>query len=139
VSELTRDSLQQLLNNMAIAGYSYSSVKKARTYIAAALDYAVDERLIPRNPAAKVELPGAKLRRPPKREYSLEEVRRLFSAAAAVSVREHLIVRVFYLCGLRSGELFALRIDDIEPGLLRIDEALKETERGVERIGRDED
>jgi integrase len=31
--------------------------------------------------------------------------------------------------------LFALRLDDIEPGLLRIDEALKETEKGSKRIG----
>jgi len=135
VIELTRDPLQQLLNNMATAGYSYSSVKKARTYISAALDYAVDERLIPRNPSAKVELPGAKLRRPSKREYSLDEMRRFLSAAAAVSVREHLIVRIFYVCGLRPGELFALRLNDVEPGLLRIDEALKETEKGSERIG----
>jgi integrase len=135
VSDLTRDPLQQLLNNMAAAGYSYSSVKKARTYISAALDYAFDERIIPTNPAAKVELPGAKLRRPAKREYSLDEMRRLLSAAAAVSVREHLIVRIFYVCGLRPGELFALRLDDVEPGLLRIDEALKETESGINRIG----
>jgi hypothetical protein len=62
-------------------------------------------------------------------------MRRLLSAAAAVSVREYLIVRIFYVCGLRPGELFALRLDDVEPGLLRIDEALKETEKGSERIG----
>jgi integrase len=135
VTELTRDPLQQLLNNMAAAGYSYSSVRKTRTYTSAALDYAVDERLIPTNPAARVELPGAKLRRPSKREYSLGEMRRLLSAAAAVSVREHLIVRIFYVCGLRPGELFALRLDDVEPGLLRIDEALKETEKGSNRVG----
>jgi integrase len=135
VIELTRDPLQQFLNNMAAAGYSYSAVKKARVYVSAALDYAVDERLIPTNPAAKVELPGAKLRRPSKREYSLDELRRLLSAAAAVSLREHLIVRIFYVCGLRPGELFALRLDDVEPGLLRIDEALKETEKGINRIG----
>jgi len=135
VIALTRDPLQQLLNHMAAAGYSYSSVKKTRTYISAALDYAVDERVIPTNPAAKVELPGAKLRRPSKREYSLDEMRRLLSAAAAVSVREHLIARIFCVCGLRPGELFALRLDDVEPGLLRIDEALKETEKGSNRLG----
>ena len=40
-----------------------------------------------------------------------------------------------YLCGHRPGELFALRVDDIEPKLLRIDEALKETEKGDDRVG----
>jgi hypothetical protein len=34
-----------------------------------------------------------------------------------------------------TGELFALRVDDVEPNLLRIDEAVKETERGSGRIG----
>ena len=135
VLDLTPDPIQQMLNNMATAGYSYSSVKKTRTYVAAALEYAVGERVIPMNPAAKVELPGAKLRKPTKRVYGLNEMRRLLSAARSVSLREHLIVRIFYICGLRPGELFALRVDDIEPTLLRIDEALKETEKGADRIG----
>ena len=51
VSGLTPDPIQQMLNNMAEAGYSYSAVKKARTYIAAALEYAIGERIIPVNPA----------------------------------------------------------------------------------------
>ena len=59
VSELTPRPATALLNNLAVAGYSYSSVRKARTYVSAALDFAVDERLIPTNPGAKVELPGA--------------------------------------------------------------------------------
>ena len=46
VSGLTPDPIQQMLNNMADAGYSYSTVKKARTYISAALEYAVGERII---------------------------------------------------------------------------------------------
>ena len=57
------------------------------------------------------------------------------SGARSVSLREHLIVRIFYVCGLRPGELFALRVDDVEPKLLRIDEALKETEKGADRVG----
>ena len=62
-------------------------------------------------------------------------MRQLLSAARTVSLREHLIVRLFYVCGLRPGELFALRVDDIEPKLLRIDEAIKDTEKGSARIG----
>jgi integrase len=132
---LTPDPIQQMLNNVAAAGYSYSSVKKTRTYVAAALEYAVGERIIAVNPAAKVKLPGAKLRKPSRRVYGLDEMHQLLSAARSVSVREHLIVRIFYVCGLRPGELFALRVDDVEPALLRIDEALKETEKGADRIG----
>jgi integrase len=91
--------------------------------VAAALEYAVGERIIHVNPGIKVDLPGAKLRKPTKRAYSLDEIRRLLSVARSVSLREHLIVRIFYVCGSRPGELFALRVDDVEPALLRIDEA----------------
>jgi len=63
-AELTRDPLQECLNQMAARGDSFSAVKKARTYIAAALEYALDERLIGTNPARKLELPGNRLRKP---------------------------------------------------------------------------
>ena len=38
-------------------------------------------------------------------------------------------------CGLRPGELFALREDDVQPGQLRIDQAVKDKERGTARVG----
>jgi integrase len=132
VRELTRGPLQDVLNLMAQRGDSYSVVQKARTYLAAALEYARDERLIADNPARKLELPTQLLRKPCERYYSLEEVRALLSTAHG---REHLVLRIFINCGLRPGELFALREDDIESGQLRIDEAVKEAECGERRIG----
>jgi integrase len=132
VSELTRGTVQEFLNQMATRGDSYSAVKKARTYLAAAMEYARDERLITDNSARKLELPTQLLRKPSERYYSLEEVRRLLSEAHG---REHLVLRIFLNCGLRPGELFALREDDIEPGQIKIDEAVKEVERGAKRIG----
>jgi integrase len=132
VRDLTRGPLQDLLNTMAGRGDSYSSVKKARTYLSAMFEFARDERLIADNPAKKLEIPVRLLRKPCERYYSLEEVRRLLSQAHG---REHLVLRIFINCGLRPGELFALREDDIETGRLRIDEAVKDTERGTNRVG----
>ena len=132
VRELTRDPLQDLLNTMALRGDSSSKVKQARTYLTAALEYAHDERLIESNPARRLELPTKLLPRPCERFYSLEEIRRLLSQAFG---REHLVLRIFINCGLRPGELFALREDDVESGQLRVDEAVKEKERGAKRIG----
>jgi integrase len=132
VRELTRDPLQDLLNQMAARGDSQSTAKKTRTYLSAALEYARDERLVTDNPARKLELPTQLLRKPCERYYSLEEVRQLLSKAHG---REHLVLRIFINCGLRPGELFALREDDVEPGQLRIDEAVKEVECGNRRIG----
>jgi len=135
IGQLTRDPLQECLNEMAARGDSFSAVKKARTYINAALEYALDENLIAKNPARRLELPGKRLRKPCGRFLSLEEVRRLLSAAADVGPRERLIMHLFMVCGLRAQELFVLRADDVESGTLRIDEALKETEKGNARIG----
>ena len=132
VRDLTREPLQEVLNQMAGRGDSYSVVKKARTYISAALELGRDVRLITDNPGRKLELPTQLLRKPCERYYSLEEVRLLLSKSHG---REHLVLRVFINCGLRPGELFALREDDIENGQLRIDEAVKEAERGDRRIG----
>lgn len=135
VAGITRDPLQECLNQMAARGDSFSAVKKTRTYITAALEFALDEMLIARNPGRKIELPSKRLRKPCGRFLSLEEVRRLLSAAADVSFRDRLIVRLFIVCGLRAQEMFVLRVDDIEAGTLRIDQALKEAEKGAERIG----
>ena len=77
-------------------------------------------------------MPSKRLRKPCGRFLSLDEVRRLLSAAATVSFRERLIIRLFIVCGLRAQEMFVLRFEDIEPGILRIDEALKETEKGID-------
>jgi len=132
VRELTRDPLQDLLNSMAASGDSYSAVKKVRTYLSAALEYARDERLIAENPARKLELPAKLLRKSCERYYSLEEVRRLMEKAHG---REHLVLRIFLNCGLRPGELCALREDDVQPGQLRIDQAVKDKERGTARVG----
>lgn len=46
-----------------------------------------------------------------------------------------LIIRLFIVCGLRAQEMFVLRAEDIDTGTLRVDEALKESEKGAARIG----
>jgi integrase len=62
-------------------------------------------------------------KKPCERFLTVEEVQALLTAA---SPREHLVLRVLAVCGLRPGGTLALRIDDFEGGQLRIDEALKE-------------
>ena len=49
--------------------------------------------------------------------------------------REHMILRPLSVCGLRPSEVLALRIEDFEGEQIRIDEALKERQRGEGRIG----
>ena len=129
--EVTLTSLQLLLNKLAEDGYSKSAVGQIRTYIKACFEYATDEELIDKNPAPKLATPKIR-KKPCERFLSLEELDALLSAA---SPREHLILRILAVCGLRPAEILVLRMEDFEGTQLRIDEALKERQRGEDRIG----
>ena len=130
LSQLTPDPLQRLLNGIASRGYRKSIVQHIRTYVRAALEYAVDEGLLGRNPARKLEVPKTQKSRA--RFYSLAEVHAFLSVSTG---RENLVFRILLFCGLRPAELLALRIEDVATDRLRIDEAVKEKEKGQNRIG----
>jgi integrase len=129
--EVTLTSLQLLLNKMAEDGYCKSGVGQIRTYIKACFEYATDEELIEKNPARKLVMPNIR-KKSCERFLSVDELRALLSKA---SPREHVILRILAVCGLRPAEVLVLRIEDFEGRQLRIDEALKERQRGEERIG----
>jgi integrase len=149
LSELKPEALQACLNRMVEVpvgrrmnddgervpvrtGYSFSAMQKALRYIRATFRFAIDEEIILKDHTKRLAIPD-----PPRdgceRFLSLDEVRRLVAAATG---RERLVLRLLVLCGLRPGEVLALRTDDIEPGRLRIDEAVKDQEQGIRRIGR---
>lgn len=129
--EVTLTTLQLLVNKLAEDGFSKSTVCHIRTYLKCCFEYAVDEDLVPKSPARKLAMP--KIRKKSCERYlSVEEFRALLSHAGP---REHVMLRIFAVCGLRPGEVLTLRIEDFEGTQLRIDEALKEREVGDERIG----
>jgi integrase len=120
---------------MAREASSISQLTKTRLYIKAVLEYALDEDLILKNPARgnKLTLPTKGVPTPSGRFYSLDEVHFLFSKAAG---KEHLVLRLFIICGFRPGELFALRVDDVEGNMVMVDEALKQAEKkGPKKLG----
>jgi integrase len=66
------------------------------------------------------------------RAPSEAEIRELLGA---LSGRDHLILHMFSVLGLRPGELFALRRNDREAsGELRIDESVSDSLKGNERV-----
>jgi integrase len=129
--EVTLTSLQLLLNQMAENGYRKSAVGQVRTYIKSCFEYATDEDLLPKNPARKIAMPKIQ-KRSCERFLTLDELRALLRVA---SPREHMVLRILSVCGLRPGEVLVLRIEDFEGTQLRIDEALKERQTGENRIG----
>jgi integrase len=129
--EVTLTSLQLLLNKMADDGYRKSGVGQIRTYIKACFEYATDEDLIQKNPARKLVMPNIQ-KKSCERFLSVDELRALLSQAPP---REHVVLRILAVCGLRPAEVLVLRIEDYEGAQLRIDEALKERQKGEDRIG----
>jgi integrase len=132
VVDITPDPLQACINRLATARASVSAVKQARTYLHAVLEYAIDEKIIETNPARKLVVPINSLPKPCGRFYLVDEIHRLVSEASG---REHLVLRIELNCGLRPSELFLLKDDDVEPSRLRIDEAIKQAEKGDRRVG----
>lgn len=128
---VTASQLQGLLNALARAGRSHSAIKKARTHLKAMFELAVDDKILEVSPARRITMPK-RIRKVDDTYADRTIVRKLFDAAGP---RDRIILRLFVSCGLRPQEAFALRANDIERGRLRVDEALKQAERGAAFIG----
>lgn len=114
---LDKLEMQQHLNELA-ESYSRSVVKKVRVQLGAVLEEAVEQEVIAKNAAQKLKMPPT--RKPCERFLSIEEYGALL---AELEERDQLIVRMAVTLGLRAGEMFALRWNDVEPERLRIDES----------------
>jgi integrase len=110
-----------------VRALSDSTIRTTYTVLRSALDGAVRDGLLARNPAAAIRRPGVE--RTEARHLSLLEVHRLLNAAE--SSRYHGALVLITATGMRRGECLALRWQDIDhdAGVLRI--------RGtLSRIGR---
>ena len=117
---ITKQALQEWLNELA-ASRSKSYLAKITYHLRAMFGEAVEEKLLDHNPTKHLLRP--KTRKSNERFLTMPECYRLL---AACDGRDHLILRIFLICGLRPGELFALRVEDIEASRLRIDETMHE-------------
>jgi integrase len=121
LAKLDKLTIDVMLKELA-KGWSSSLVHKVRVYAKAALEEAVEQGYLDKNPVRKIQNPQT---RPPSKRYlSLDEIRRLLDAMG--NPRDRLIVRMCIILGLRPGEIFALKWDDFDEanGRLRIDEAV---------------
>jgi len=115
--DITAPAAAQWLLGLA-AEYSHSLVHKCRTYLRAIMEEAVEQGFLSRNPLRRLPLPRT---RPESRPVlDLEQAGALLREMP--TLRDRLILVLFLACGLRPGECFALRWNDIAPGRLRIDE-----------------
>ncbi len=101
----TRDELQNLLDEKAEAGLSFSTVAHLRGDLRQIFAMAVQEGYISQNPAELLFVPRD-AKRPERPVMNREEVQQCF---AALELRERLIVKLAVLAGLRPGEIFGLQ------------------------------
>ncbi|UFS57649.1 tyrosine-type recombinase/integrase [Subtercola endophyticus] len=113
IGSLTRLRLQQWA--MSLPG-SPASVRKCVNVLSSALQLAVDDEILPSNPAVKLNLPRVAKSR--KRYLTHEQVenlaREVGRRAGGDALGYDVLVYVLAYCGLRWGELSGLRIQDLD-------------------------
>lgn len=104
LSQFRRDGLQDLLDEKARTGLSFSVVDHLRWDLKQIFDMAVAEGHIERNPALLLFTPR-EAAKPVRRVMDMKEVQTCF---AALDRRERLIAKLAVIAGMRPGEIFAL-------------------------------
>src|SRR6058998_4439575 len=102
---LTRDRLQQYLEQKLAQGLSFSVVDHLRWDLRAIFRLAAQDRLLPSNPAKMLFTPRTRAT-PSRRVLMPEQVQQILQV---LPVREQLIVRLALFSGMRPGEIFALQ------------------------------
>jgi len=137
LAELNKVRIEKHLLGLAGMKLGYDSIDRVRVILRAALEEALENDYIDKNPARKAQMPCV-ARTPDQRVLDEDQVRKLFGAAHG---RDYMVFRLLLLCGLRPGEVFTLRRNDFGPWGLRIDESWdrtpsrsKTTKTGRQRI-----
>lgn len=117
---LTTTHVRRLLREKLDAGLSARTVQYLRFVLRKALDQAVTDGLIPRNPVSGTKSPQVK--REEIQPLALEQARTFLQAAQDAGDPLHALYVLALHCGLRQGEMFALKWEDIdlEAGTLQV-------------------
>jgi integrase len=118
--QLDKFMLQMHANGLA-QKYSESVVEKYLVWTNAILEEALDQDLVAKNPARKLDKPQT--RAVNKRTAKEPEIRVIMQCMEG---KVRLVLMISFVLGLRPGEMLALRWDDIFDGALRIDESTRD-------------
>jgi integrase len=124
LAKLERSAVAAWVMELVDAGLAGPTVRHAHRILHMILNTAVDDGRLVRNPASRVKLPRD--RRREKRFLTHPEVAGLAGAAGP----DRLIILVLAYCGLRFGELAALRVRNVDPlrRRLHIEESVTEVD-----------
>jgi integrase len=112
LSAVTHADVSTWTASLAAKGLAPATVRQTHRVLSLVLALAVRDGRMSRNPADGAPLP--RVRTPGKRFLDYEQVAALADAAAEQRPEYGLVVRVLALCGLRFGELAALRVGRVD-------------------------
>lgn len=116
LQSVNRDLLQRYLERKAAAGLSFSLVDHLRWDLRAIFRLAVQDRVLPSNPAELLFTPGI-VRKSSRRVLSAEQVQTMLRV---LGVREQLIVQLALFSGMRPGEILALQWKNVAEDYIRV-------------------
>jgi integrase/recombinase XerD len=107
-----RPHVDAYLDSLRAGGAKPATVNRRLAAVSGLYEYAVDEELVARNPAARVRRPrvGDNVQ---STGLSAPEAHTLLAAAEAHGPRSALVVQLLLLCGLRVSELCSARVEDL--------------------------
>jgi integrase len=126
LQKLYPPDVQRFIAERIAAGLSPRTVRISLFVLSRALAQAVKWNLIARNPIDAVDLPKAD--RPPVKTFSEQQARALVATVKGDAAEPAYLLAL--LCGLRRGELLALKWEDLD-----LDAATLAVHRALERIG----
>lgn len=108
LTDVRHSDVREWVNDLSGQGLAPGSVRQAHRVLSLILDEAVKDGRLARNPAARVPLPRPRRLQP--RFLTARQVARLIDAAG-----DHaLVIAVLAFCGLRFGELAALKVRHVD-------------------------
>lgn len=111
INDITKLAVQDILNQLKDAGYQWESLNKVKILLTDMFDRAIEDDMMLKNPAKGVKIP---VPRPEKEVKALsQEEQQAFFRCSAGTFYDNLF-RVAVGTGLRPGELFALREENID-------------------------
>ena len=109
LNDITDSDMQEFLKSLVSQQYSKSVIEHCLIYLRAIFAHAVEEDVLPKNPARRLALPDGV--NDPERPYlSIQEFERLKEELP--SRRDQTMAGLLFLGGLRRGELFGLKWKD---------------------------
>lgn len=111
ITEITKLGIQDVLNKLKDNGYQWESINKVKLLLTDMFDRAIEDDLMIKNPAKGVKVP---VPHPEKEVKALsQEDQQAFFRCSAGTFYDNLF-RVAVSTGLRPGELFALKEENID-------------------------